>query len=107
MGRTTFDLADIVRRHRNDLERIQPLSPIQGRALSAITLCRTAALGGHVTYCAKCGFQEDPSYNSCRNRNCPKCQALAQERWIATRAEAIQWATSRNLVYQRQLTLCI
>lgn len=89
MARTPFDIADIVRRHRGALEARQPLTSVQGRALSAISLCRTAALGGHVNYCVECGVEEEPSYNSCRNRNCPKCQALAQERWIATRAEAI------------------
>lgn len=88
-GRTPYDIADIVRRHRGALEAAQPLTSVQGRALSAISLCRTKALGGHVNYCAGCGVEEDPSYNSCRNRNCPKCQSLAQERWIATRAEAI------------------
>jgi hypothetical protein len=88
MGRTLYDIADIVRRHRGALEAAQPLTSVQGRALSAISLCRTAALGGHVNFCIECGL-EDPSYNSCRNRNCPKCQALAQERWITTRAEAI------------------
>lgn len=89
MGRTPYDIADIVRSHRRGLEALHPLTSEQGRALSAITLCRTAALGGHVDYCIECGLEGDPSYNSCRNRNCPKCQALAQERWIATRAEAL------------------
>jgi hypothetical protein len=90
MGRTPFDIADIVRLHRDALAGVQPLSSEQGRALSAITLCRTAALGGHWNYCFECGWEEEgPSYNSCRNRNCPKCQALAQERWIAARARAI------------------
>src|SRR5262249_33663508 len=50
---------------------------------------RTAALGGHLDHCARCGY-EHPSYNSCRNRHCPKCQALAQERWIeAERARTL------------------
>jgi hypothetical protein len=89
MGRTLYDIANIVRLHRKALETHQPLTSVQGRALSAITLCRTAALGGHVNFCIACGQEEDPSYNSCRNRNCPKCQALAQERWIANRAEAL------------------
>jgi len=89
MGRTPFDIADIVRLHRLGLEAAQPLSQEQGRALSAIALCRTAALGGHQSVCLECDFKADPSYNSCRNRNCPKCQALAQELWIATRAAAI------------------
>jgi hypothetical protein len=60
------------------------LSAAQRRVLSAIELCRTAALGGHVDACRACGY-EHPSYNSCRNRHCPKCQALVQEKWIAAR----------------------
>jgi hypothetical protein len=82
-GRPRFDIADIVRRHRASLEA--ELSPGQRRVLSAIELCRTAALGGHVDVCRSCGY-EHPAYNSCRNRHCPKCQALAQERWIAARS---------------------
>jgi hypothetical protein len=89
MERPPFDIADLVRWHRPGLEAIQALDSEQGRALTAMTLCRTAALGGHEGLCLACGLKEDPSYNSCRNRNCPKCQALAQERWIATRAAAI------------------
>jgi hypothetical protein len=89
MGRTPFDIADIVRLNRLGLETVQPLTVGQGRALSAITLCRTAALGGHQGVCLECDLRADPSYNSCRNRNCPKCQALAQERWIASRGRAI------------------
>jgi hypothetical protein len=50
----------------------------------AIGLCRTAALGGHLDECKDCGF-ERPSYNSCSNRHCPKCQALAQHRWLEAR----------------------
>ena len=89
MGRPLFDVGQIVRLHRPDLECCQILSFVQDRALTAMALCRTAALGGHEGLCTACGLKEDPSYNSCRNRNCPKCQALAQERWIATRAAAI------------------
>ena len=89
MGRTPFDIADIVRLHLPALEKVQPLSSEQKRALSAIALCRTAALGGHVNVCHDCGWEEAPSYNSCRNRNCPKCQNLAQERWISARNRAI------------------
>ena len=53
-----------------------------------MALCRTAELGGHVDVCRSCGF-ERPAYNSCRNRHCPKCQALRQERWIAARTERL------------------
>jgi len=87
-GRPRFDIADIVRRHRPQLEAEGRLTPAQRRVLSAIELCRTAELGGHVDVCRSCGH-EHPSYNSCRNRHCPKCQALAQERWIAARAERL------------------
>lgn len=53
-----------------------------------MALCRTAELGGHVDACRSCGF-ERPAYNSCRNRHCPKCQALRQEKWIAARTERL------------------
>jgi hypothetical protein len=87
-GRPRFDIADIVRAHRARLEAHHPLSTAQRRVLSAIELCRTAALGGHVDVCRSCGY-EHPAYNSCRNRHCPKCQALAQERWIGARSERL------------------
>jgi hypothetical protein len=89
MIRPQFDLADIVRRNLPDLKSSQSLSSEQARALAAIGICRTAALGGHQYFCNDCGLVADQSYNSCRNRNCPKCQALAQERWIQARACAI------------------
>ncbi len=77
-----LDLADIVRAHRAGLEATSTLSREQRRVLTDLAQCRTAALGGHLDACATCGY-EHPSYNSCRNRHCPKCQALAQEKWIA------------------------
>jgi hypothetical protein len=76
-----LDLADIVREHRAALESRCRLTRRQKRVLTDIANCRTAALGGHLDRCAVCGY-ERPSYNSCRNRHCPKCQALAQEKWI-------------------------
>jgi Putative transposase/Transposase zinc-binding domain len=79
-----LDIADIVRAHRGALESIQRLTREQKRVLTDIAQCRTAVLGGHVDRCAACGY-EHPAYNSCRNRHCPKCQALAQEQWIEAR----------------------
>jgi predicted Zn-ribbon and HTH transcriptional regulator len=76
-----FDFADIVRAHRAELESVARLGTRQRRVLTDIEKCRTAALGGHLDQCTECGY-EHPSYNSCRSRHCPKCQALAQERWI-------------------------
>jgi Putative transposase/Transposase zinc-binding domain len=87
-GRTRFDMADIVRRHRAELEALMHLSGPQRRVLSAMELCRTATLGGHLDVCDGCGY-EHPAYNSCRNRHCPKCQALRQEKWIGARSERL------------------
>src|ERR1700724_1232417 len=56
--------------------------------LRAITRCRTAALGGHIDNCPRCGHQAI-SYNSCRNRHCPKCQAQARQRWLAAREKEV------------------
>ncbi|HYU09720.1 MAG TPA: IS91 family transposase [Gemmatimonadales bacterium] len=87
-GRPRWDIAEIVRRHRAKLEAHVRLTLEQRGVLRAIELCRTAALGGHLDVCRACGY-EHAAYNSCRNRHCPKCQALAQERWIGARAERL------------------
>jgi hypothetical protein len=87
-GRTRFDIGEIVREHREALEAVQRLSPAQRRVLTNIAQCRTAALGGHLDVCPECDY-ERPAYNSCRDRHCPKCQALAQEAWIAARSEQL------------------
>jgi hypothetical protein len=87
-GRPRFDIGDIVRQHRAALEAQHSVTLSQRRVLSAIELCRTAALGGHVDVCRACGH-EHAAYNSCRNRHCPLCQALTQEKWIATRSARI------------------
>jgi hypothetical protein len=55
------------------------------KVLLAIARCRTAALGGHIDECSRCGHRATISYNSCRNRHCPKCQTDARERWVAAR----------------------
>ncbi len=76
-----FDIADIVRAHRAELEASQWVSPQQRRVLTDIAQCRTEALGGHLEQCTGCDYEES-IFNSCRNRHCPKCQGLAQEKWI-------------------------
>ena len=61
--------------------------PLQARkAAKAIMECRTQALGGHTDVCTKCGYTHQ-SYNSCRNRNCPKCQTVKKEQWIGKRKQ--------------------
>lgn len=84
--RTTLEVADIFREHGAVYreEHRTALLPEQSRVMRAIEVCRTAALGGHVDACLDCGHQRI-SYNSCRNRHCPKCQALASAIWLEER----------------------
>lgn len=64
------------------------LSYQQLKVLRALERCRTAALGGHIDHCSRCGHRAI-SYNSCRNRHCPKCQAQARQRWLAAREKEL------------------
>jgi len=84
MTRLAIEVADIARaQERQFPERYQSsLSYQQLKAYRAVVRCRTAALGGHVDVCHGCGYQTGISYNSCRSRCCPKCQAQARQRWI-------------------------
>ncbi len=86
MSRPAVEVADILRAQGGRfLDRYQRSFDFQQlKAFRAIQRCRTAALGGHIDACPKCGHQAI-SYNSCRNRHCPKCQAQARERWLAAR----------------------
>jgi hypothetical protein len=76
-----IELQNIFRQYIDDYRESNPLSVVQNKAIHAILACRTAALGAHIDCCDECGF-ERISYNSCRNRHCPKCQAFAKEDWI-------------------------
>jgi len=86
MDRPPLEVADIVRAAGDTfIERNrQWLRWMHVKVLLAIARCRTAALGGHLDECTRCGHRAI-SFNSCRNRHCPKCQAGARERWIAAR----------------------
>jgi len=85
-GRPALEVADIFRAHGSAWRDAQRghLSLAQLKVMSAITQCRTAALGGHVLRCDGCGLDQ-VSYNSCRNRHCPKCQSSAARRWLDAR----------------------
>lgn len=79
------EVADVFRRYGEAYRQCgASLSTAQRRAMRAIELCRTAALGGHVERCDNCGHQRI-SYNSCRSRSCPKCQSLARAQWVEDR----------------------
>ena len=86
-----MEVADILRAQGYPfLEHYQSsFSYQQLKAFRAILRCRTAALGGHIDVCLKCGHEEGISYNSCRNRSCPKCQAQARERWLEARQQEL------------------
>jgi hypothetical protein len=86
--RPRLEVADIFRAAGEAYRQSHALTHEQGKTMSAIERCRTAALGGHLDVCTNCGHQA-PAYNSCRNRHCPKCQSLAQARWIDQRLERI------------------
>jgi hypothetical protein len=83
-----LEVADILRAHGDAYRERRPVSPEQAKAMRSITACRTAALGGHVDACAECGFHRI-SYNSCRDRHCPKCQATKRAAWLETRLERL------------------
>ena len=78
------ELQDVFRRFGPSFRKEHPLPLQQLRAMNAVESCRTATLGGHVDVCDSCGH-ERISYNSCRNRHCPKCQGLAKEQWLRER----------------------
>ena len=86
MSRPPLEVADIVRAAGDAfIERNRHwLRWKHVKVLLAIRRCRTAALGGHLDECTRCGHRAI-SFNSCRNRHCPKCQIAARERWIAAR----------------------
>jgi Transposase zinc-binding domain len=90
MDRPQLEVADVFRRY-GEAYREQhraSLSTAQRRVMSAIELCRTAALGSHLERCDECQH-ERICYDSCRNRHCPKCQSLARAQWVEERQEEL------------------
>jgi hypothetical protein len=86
MDRPKLEVADVFRRY-GEAYREQhgaSMSTGQRRVMTAIEVCRTAALGGHLERCDDCGHERN-AYNSCANRHCPKCQSLARAQWIEDR----------------------
>lgn len=86
MGQLALEVADVFRAYGPRWRQAQDghLSLGQLKVMSAIEQCRTSALGGHVLRCDRCDSSEI-SYNSCRNRHCPKCQSKAAQRWLEAR----------------------
>jgi hypothetical protein len=80
----SLELQDIFNRFGDTYRQATTMKLVQHKAMNSIRQCRTAALGGHIDACEDCGTMKT-SYNSCRNRNCPKCGNLKKEQWILAR----------------------
>jgi putative transposase/transposase-like zinc-binding protein len=98
--RPALEVAEVIREHGEAfLERYgSKLSATQRKALRELAVCRTAALGGHVEHCLDCGHDR-LAYNSCRNRHCPKCQALARARWLDQQAQHLLPVEYHHVVF--------
>jgi len=84
IDKKTPEMADIFCKYGKAYIESHPMPLEHYKIMNAIVICRTAALGGHIEICDSCG-KEQNSYNSCRNRHCPKCQALTKTRWLEAR----------------------
>jgi Putative transposase/Transposase zinc-binding domain len=82
--RPPLEVADIVRAYGEAYRSRHPVTPEQATVLRRLAACRTAALGGHVEACHRCGYRRI-AYNSCRDRHCPKCQAVKRAEWLESR----------------------
>ena len=97
-SRTKHEIADIFNASGNEYLNQYGASHEQVRVLNQIIICRTKALGGHVDFCTNCGHRKN-SYNSCRNRHCPKCQTIAKERWLENRNSELLHVPYFHLVF--------
>ena len=100
MSRPPLEVADIIRAAGEAfIERNRHwLRWKHVKVLRAIERCRTAALGGHLDECTRCGHRAI-SFNSCRDRHCPKCQTAARERWIAARQQELLPTPYAHIVF--------
>lgn len=86
--RAKYEVADIFRLYGETYCRSHVLTNNQRKVMAALTVCRTAQLGGHTETCDSCGTVRN-FYNSCRNRHCPKCQTMSKETWLARRKQEL------------------
>jgi hypothetical protein len=88
MPRPKLEVADILRAHGSEYRDRHPVSAEQSQVMRHLVQCRTAALGGHVECCRTCQYVRI-AYNSCRDRHCPKCQAVQRAVWLERRLERL------------------
>ena len=96
--RPAYEVATVLNAQWQDIVCSLRLNTWQLRTLDALRRCRTASLGGHVDLCTSCAHVRI-SYNSCRNRHCPKCQQIQRERWIQAREAELLPATYFHVVF--------
>ncbi len=109
MSKPTYELANIIKEYRTTFEQNYKPLKYHLRVLNAIEHCRTAYFGGHVDKCNSCNHVRI-SYNSCRNRHCPKCQNTNKERWIEAREKDLLPCTYFHVVFtlpQELNTYCL
>ncbi|MFO0435224.1 MAG: IS91 family transposase [Sphingobacteriaceae bacterium] len=109
MSKPTYELSTIIKEYRTSFE--QKFNPLKQhrRVLNAIEHCRTAYFGGHIDKCGSCNYVRI-SYNSCRNRHCPKCQTTNREHWIQAREKDLLPTTYFHVVFtlpQELNTYCL
>ena len=100
LERPALEVADVIRQYGDTFRQRygRALSASQRQALRQLADCRTAVLGGHSEFCLDCGH-ERIAYNSCRNRHCPKCQALARARWLQQQADHLLPVEYHHVVF--------
>lgn len=100
MERPKLEVADVFRRYGGAYREKHgaSMSTQQRRVMTAIEVCRTAALGGHLERCDQCGHERN-CFNSCRDRHCPKCQSLARAQWIEDRQSELLEAPYYHVVF--------
>lgn len=86
--RPQYEIADIFCLHGEEYKKTHGMNDDQRKVMAAIMACRTSLLGGHSEVCDHCGTIRN-SYNSCRNRHCPKCQTITKEEWLDKRREEL------------------
>lgn len=102
--RPQFEIAQIIRDYGADFVQNNEVLKQHKRVLNALKICRTSELGGHIDRCDSCSH-ERISYNSCRNRHCPKCQNTNRERWILARKEDLLDCSYFHVVFTIPLEL--
>lgn len=100
MERPKLEVADIFRRYGEAYRKKHgpSMSTAQRRIMTAIEVCRTASLGGHLERCDQCGYERN-AFNSCRDRHCPKCQCLARAQWIEQRQSELLQVPYFHMVF--------